>query len=103
MGYYTHDFSLDDEEIGRIRSAIQKEAAASQAKKKILGDIIKDRVKSAGGGAASQYGAITPRTGGTTSRGFTSRRGSTMTGTAVSKYHNPQIAPGYHNPQIAHR
>ena len=42
-------------------------------------------MKSAGGGAASQYGAITPRTGGTTSRGFTSRIGSTMTGTAVSQ------------------
>lgn len=88
-----HAISTDDDEIGRIRSAIQKEAAASQSKKKILGDILKDRIKSAGlvAGAASQYGGATPRTG-ASSRGFTSHVGSTMTGTAVSQTYSFNVS-----------
>lgn len=72
----------DDEDIGRIRSAIEKEAAASQAKKKVLGDIVKDRVKS--GNMAASQGAATPRSGKTSSRGaFTSRFESAISGTMV--------------------
>lgn len=76
--------TADDEEISRIRSAIQKEVLANQSKKKILGDVLKDRVKSANNAGASQYGAMTSRTGGSTSRAFTSRISSGITGAAVS-------------------
>ncbi|KAF6040750.1 CCDC87 [Bugula neritina] len=74
----------DDDEIGRIRSAIQKEMFANQSKKKILGDVVKKRVKSGNlTGGASQYGAMTSRTGGTASRGFTSGFSSTGSGGAL--------------------
>ena len=77
-------FFEDDEEIGRIRSAIDKEVLANQNKKKLLGDVLKDRVKSANMAAASQYGGMTPRTLGTASRGFTSGLSSAISGAGVS-------------------
>jgi len=78
------DLYSDDDEIGRIRSAIQKEMFANQSKKKILGDVVKKRVKSGNlTGGASQYGAMTSRTGGTASRGFTSGFSSTGSGGAL--------------------
>ena len=79
-------YLVDDEDIGRIRSAIDKEILANQSKKKILGDVLKDRVKSANMAAASQYGAMTPRTGGTASRGFTSGLSSAISGGVSSFY-----------------
>ncbi|XP_067940200.1 coiled-coil domain-containing protein 87-like [Watersipora subatra] len=74
----------DDEDIGRIKSAIDKEIIANQSKKKILGDVLKDRVKSANMAAASQYGGMTPRTIGTASRGFTSGLSSAVSGAGAS-------------------
>lgn len=74
--------STDDEDIGRIRNAIDKEILANQSKKKILGDVLKDRVKSANMTAAS-YGGMTPRTVGTASRGFTSGLSSGISGAGV--------------------
>lgn len=75
----------EDSEIERIRSAIQKEAVESQAKKKYLGDIVKERVKS-GKAASSQYGGATPRTAGApSSKGMTSRIDSAGTKHSVSK------------------
>lgn len=79
------NLTVDDEDIGRIRSAIGKEVLANQNKKKILGDVLKERVKSANMTAAS-YGGITPRTGGTASRGFSSGLSSAVSGTRVSDY-----------------
>jgi len=72
---------VDDVEISRIKSAIQKEALEAQNKKKLLGDIVKGRAKSAapsrGETAFSQ----------STSRAFTSRIGSMTSAGAVRLRH----------------
>lgn len=96
----------DDSEVCRIRSAIEKEVLAAQSKKKHLNQLVKERARSGGRAANSQYGGgansqFSPRTAATSSRGrdgatttYASRLQSTALpsdGVSVSRFLSPSL------------